>query len=63
MPRVLTIEDDAVTAREIAAELQRRGLTVDLADNGRKGLERAATATTTPSPWTACCPSWTASAW
>lgn len=41
MPRVLTIEDDSVTAREIVAELTRRGLSVDWADNGRAGFERA----------------------
>jgi two-component system, OmpR family, response regulator len=41
MPRVLTIEDDTVTAREIVAELERRGLAVDWSDNGRSGLERA----------------------
>ncbi|MDC8015924.1 response regulator transcription factor [Tahibacter soli] len=41
MPRVLTIEDDTVTAREIVAELTRRGLAVDWADNGRVGFERA----------------------
>jgi two-component system OmpR family response regulator len=41
MPRVLTIEDDTVTAREIVAELTRRGLSVDWADNGRLGFERA----------------------
>ena len=41
MPRVLTIEDDTVTAREIVAELTRRGLAVDWAENGRVGFERA----------------------
>ena len=41
MPRVLTIEDDTVTAREIVAELTRRGLSVDWAENGRDGFERA----------------------
>jgi two-component system OmpR family response regulator len=41
MPRVLTIEDDAVTAREIVAELQSRGNQVDWVDNGREGLARA----------------------
>jgi two-component system OmpR family response regulator len=41
MPRVLTIEDDAVTAREIVAELQNRGNDVDWVDNGRDGLARA----------------------
>jgi two-component system OmpR family response regulator len=38
---VLTIEDDAVTAREIVAELQSRGNQVDWVDNGREGLARA----------------------
>lgn len=41
MPRVLTIEDDTVTAREIVAELTRRGLSVDWSGNGRDGFERA----------------------
>ncbi|MEO6689783.1 MAG: response regulator transcription factor [Dokdonella sp.] len=41
MPKVLTIEDDAVTAREIVAELRSRGNDVDWVDNGREGLERA----------------------
>ena len=41
MARVLTIEDDAVTAREIVAELQSRGNDVDWVDNGRDGLRRA----------------------
>lgn len=41
MPRVLTIEDDAVTAEEIATELRSRGFIVDVADDGIKGLECA----------------------
>lgn len=41
MPRVLTIEDDAVVAGEIVAELQSRGNEVDWVDNGREGLARA----------------------
>jgi two-component system OmpR family response regulator len=41
MTRILTIEDDAVTAREIVAELSSHGLEVDWVDNGREGLERA----------------------
>ena len=42
MARVLTIEDDAVTAREIVTELQSRGNHVDWVDNGAAGLKRAA---------------------
>ena len=42
MARVLTIEDDAVTAREIVAELRSRGNEVDWVDNGAAGLKRAA---------------------
>ncbi|MFP3409778.1 DNA-binding response regulator, partial [Pseudomonas sp. SIMBA_065] len=34
MPRVLTIEDDAVTGQEIVAELTSHGLEVEWADNG-----------------------------
>ncbi len=41
MPRVLTIEDDAFTAREIVAELSGRGFDVDWIDNGRDGLVKA----------------------
>ena len=41
MPRILTIEDDAVTAREIVTELQSHGFEVDWVDNGRKGLVSA----------------------
>src|SRR3954468_16737290 len=41
MARVLTIEDDAVTAREIVTELKRHGNEVDWVDNGAAGLERA----------------------
>jgi len=41
MPRVLTIEDDAVTAGEIAAELAARGIQVDCIADGALGLARA----------------------
>jgi two-component system OmpR family response regulator len=41
MARILTIEDDAVTAREIAAELQAAGNEVDCVGDGRAGFERA----------------------
>ena len=41
MARILTIEDDAVTAREIAAELQAAGNDVDCVGDGRAGFERA----------------------
>lgn len=41
MTRILTIEDDAVTAQEIVAELSNHGLEVDWVNNGREGLERA----------------------
>jgi len=41
MARLLTIEDDAVTAREIVAELKSRGNDVDWVDNGHEGLSRA----------------------
>lgn len=35
--RVLTVEDDAVTANEIVGELTARGFEVDWIDNGREG--------------------------
>jgi two-component system OmpR family response regulator len=41
MTRVLTIEDDEVTAREIIAELEQHGIEVDWIDNGRDGLVKA----------------------
>lgn len=41
MTRILTIEDDAVTAKEIVAELTSHGLEVDWVNNGREGLVRA----------------------
>lgn len=41
MSRVLTIEDDDVTAREIIAELEQHGIDVDWIDNGRDGLVKA----------------------
>jgi two-component system OmpR family response regulator len=41
MPKVLTIEDDEVTAREIIAELEQHGLEVEWVNNGRDGLVRA----------------------
>lgn len=42
MPRILTIEDDETTAREIAAELVQHGFEVDWAADGRDGLVKAA---------------------
>jgi class 3 adenylate cyclase len=42
--RVLTVEDDAVTANEIVGELTARGFEVDWTDNGREGMMRAMSA-------------------
>ncbi|MGE6332683.1 response regulator transcription factor [Stenotrophomonas sp. NPDC077659] len=42
MSRVLTIEDDAITAQEIVAELGNHGLQVDWVADGREGLVHAA---------------------
>jgi two-component system OmpR family response regulator len=42
MPRILVIEDDDVTAREIAAELTGHGIEVDRIADGSEGLLRAA---------------------
>ena len=42
MPRVLVIEDDDVTAREIAAELASHGIDADRVSDGCEGLIRAA---------------------
>ncbi|MBS0333998.1 MAG: response regulator transcription factor, partial [Proteobacteria bacterium] len=41
MPRILAIEDDATTGREIVAELEQHGFGVDWVDDGAAGLERA----------------------
>ena len=43
MARILTIEDDAVTAGEIVAELQIHGNQVDYVSSGSEGLQRALT--------------------
>jgi DNA-binding response OmpR family regulator len=43
MARVLTIEDDETTAREIVVELTRQGFEVDAVADGREGLMRAVT--------------------
>jgi len=43
MAKILTIEDDPLTAREIAAELSNNGNEVDSVASGREGLERALT--------------------
>jgi len=41
MTRILAIEDDETTAREIVSELSRRGFSVEWAGDGREGLVRA----------------------
>jgi two-component system OmpR family response regulator len=41
MARILTIEDDAVTAGEIVAELQIHGNQVDYVSSGSEGLQKA----------------------
>ncbi len=41
MARILTIEDDETTAREIVDELSNHGFEVDWASDGKKGLDRA----------------------
>lgn len=41
MPRILVIEDDDVTANEIAAELASQGIDADRVSDGREGLARA----------------------
>lgn len=41
MIKVLTIEDDEITAREIIAELSAHGISVDWAANGDEGLQKA----------------------
>lgn len=41
MPKILTIEDDPTTAREIVAELEQHGFDVEWVADGRDGLVRA----------------------
>jgi len=41
MPRILAIEDDATTGREIVAELEQHGFSVEWARDGDRGLARA----------------------
>ena len=41
MPRILAIEDDATTGREIVAELEQHGFSVEWARDGDRGLVRA----------------------
>jgi two-component system OmpR family response regulator len=41
MTRILVIEDDETTAREIVAELSRHGFSVEWVGDGREGLVRA----------------------
>jgi two-component system, OmpR family, response regulator len=41
MTRILAIEDDETTAREIVSELSRRGFEVSCSSDGREGLVRA----------------------
>jgi two-component system OmpR family response regulator len=43
LPKLLTIEDDAATAAEIAREMAARGFEVDCVGEGGEGLRRAAT--------------------
>ena len=41
MPRILAIEDDSTTGREIVAELAQHGFAVEWVDDGDRGLARA----------------------
>ena len=41
MPKILAIEDDATTGKEIVAELEQLGFAVVWVDDGRDGLTRA----------------------
>jgi two-component system OmpR family response regulator len=45
LPKLLTIEDDAATAAEIAREMSAHGFEVDCVSRGEEGLRRAATNT------------------
>jgi len=41
MPKILAIEDDPTTGREIVAELEQHGFSVEWVEDGRSGLARA----------------------
>jgi two-component system OmpR family response regulator len=41
MPKILAIEDDATTGKEIVAELEQHGFEVEWVDDGAVGLDRA----------------------
>jgi two-component system, OmpR family, response regulator len=41
LPKILAIEDDPTTGREIVAELEQHGFSVDWVADGRLGLDRA----------------------
>jgi two-component system, OmpR family, response regulator len=41
MPKILAIEDDPTTGKEIVAELKQHGFDVEWLDDGRDGLLRA----------------------
>src|SRR5579859_1295901 len=41
MPKILAIEDDPTTGREIVTELEQHGFSVEWVADGRQGLERA----------------------
>jgi two-component system OmpR family response regulator len=41
MPKILAIEDDPTTGREIVAELEQHGFAVEWVDDGRRGMARA----------------------
>ncbi len=45
MAKILTVEDDVLTAREIVIELQNNGHEVDCIGDGREGLQRAQSGT------------------
>jgi two-component system OmpR family response regulator len=41
MPKILAIEDDPTTGREIVAELEQHGFAVEWVEDGRRGMARA----------------------
>ena len=58
--RVLVVEDNAVNQVVIEAMLGKRGLAVDLAEDGARGADHARTRATSRCSWTARCPTSTA---
>ena len=54
--RILLVEDEEKLARMVELELQYEGYEVEKAFDGRAGLDRALSGSSTWCCWTSCCP-------